>query len=166
MLPHESRSPSGPADPLAGAKVSAHLVLQVGETALALPTECVDSAAPFTSPAAIPRAPSHVLGFTTLGERVIVVVDLRVLLALPPGEEVESGRERLVIIRADGMEAGLRCDRALGIDELPLEALRAPHLLSGEALHRVLAGELESKGRVVGVVNPARLLAAARVAAR
>ncbi|MFZ9886627.1 MAG: chemotaxis protein CheW [Myxococcota bacterium] len=140
-----------------------HLLIEVAGTRLAVPAASVDGVAPYTTPVLIPRAPRHILGFCALGERVVVAIDLCPLLGLSSERAAEREQERLVIVRAGELEAGIRCDLALGIRGWGAEALRPPHVLRGASLRAGLLGEVELEDNVAGVLDLPALLQRAKV---
>lgn len=144
------------------------MVFAVAGTLLAVPVEHVHEVAPVESAAPIPLAPPHMRGFVLRGERAVVALDLARLLGLgDAGARDDEGgaRERLLVVRAAGMEAGLVCARALGVVAQRRSLLGPPRALQGEALRRFLVAEADLPEGPVGLLDLERLLGASRLRA-
>ena len=70
---------------------------------------------------AVPHAPEIVDGVLNLRGEVVTVVDLRMVLGLPP---LEINRAtRIVVVRSKGEQIGLRVDRVADVVQIPADML-------------------------------------------
>lgn len=113
------------------------LVFELGGARYALESAWVAHAAPLPPLTALPGLPNHVAGIAAYRGRVLAVLDLRPLLALPVNRLAEP--TAMVVLQGEAMEFALQADAIAGVqqfaraalsDELPgLGALRAGYLL-------------------------------------
>jgi chemotaxis signal transduction protein len=147
------------ADPAAA---RAAIIFRVAAVNLALPATSVESIIDYETPRPLPLAPAHVPGVISQGEHLLPILDVARFLALAGRDEV---RRRILVVNAAGMRVGIGCERVLALRELPLPVGRAARVLQGEQLQRFLEHELDTKEGLVGVLDLAALLEAARVKA-
>lgn len=113
------------------------LVFELGGARYALESAWVAHAAPLPPLTALPGLPTHVAGIAAYRGRVLAVLDLRPLLALPVTRLAEP--TAMVVLQGEAMEFALQADAIAGVqqfaraalsDNLPgLGALRAGYLL-------------------------------------
>ena len=113
------------------------LVFELGGARYALESAWVAHAAPLPPLTALPGLPNHVAGIAAYRGRVLAVLDLRPLLALPVTRLAEP--TAMVVLQGEAMEFALQADAIAGVqhfartalsDSLPgLGALRAGYLL-------------------------------------
>lgn len=149
---------------LAPEDVEAVLVFHVRGAQLALRAADVNGLLAVQPPTRIPHAPSYVLGLVRHGERALAVVDAAALLGLE-GQPVADGEapRRIIVVSAGGMEVGLLCDRAAGIQPTPRRDWRPRSVLQGEQLAAHVSSELEGPGGIIGLLDLPALLDAARI---
>ena len=150
---------------------TALLVCRVGGAWLAFEAEHVQAILEARAPAPVPQTPPHVLGVISHGEGALAVVDLAAFLHLGNSHDLRAGPseamalERIVVVAANGLQAGLLCNNVSGEREVT-GTLPAPRgVLQGERLTPFLVAELPEAEGVVGVLATAPLLEALRVKA-
>jgi len=148
---------------------SSLVVFRVGATWLACLAEAVEAIVEVQAPTPVPLAPAHVAGLVGFGERALAVLHLSRLLGLTAsGEEPVEGDlalRRTLVVRAAGMQAGLICDRAVGVLEVRAAHFQAPSVLQGPRLVPFLKAEVQTPHGLAGVLDLEALLASARVKA-
>jgi purine-binding chemotaxis protein CheW len=118
----------------------------------ALPLGCVVEVVRMAALAPVPDAPPHVLGLLDLRGRVVPVLDLRRRLGLAAAEPGLS--TPICVVEAGGRGFGLVADAVTDVRPLagPVERL-------GDAADdRPVAGAAHVDGRLVSVLDPARLV--------
>jgi purine-binding chemotaxis protein CheW len=160
---------TGPSDPL--------VVFSLGAVSIAIPAEMVDAIIVGTDPTPLPLAPRHIPGVVSLRGRVIPLLDLGTFLGLParpapasapapaskPVEEPTDLFRRIVVTFAAGMCVGILCDQVHRIAEIPRASQREPLAVQGQRLGEFALAETELGGRLVVLLDLARVLEAARV---
>jgi len=119
----------------------------VGAETYALPVDDVEEIVPFGEPTPLPGAPPSLLGLVTVHGRVISVFDLAAYLDAAG----ERSPKRIAIVSHGATRAGFAVDDVLGVGPLPTTA-------SSDGLLLTAAG-IGEDGRLVGVIDSARLLA-------
>jgi purine-binding chemotaxis protein CheW len=116
----------------------------------ALPLGCVVEVVRMAALAPAADAPPHVLGLLDLRGRVVPVLDLRRRLGLAPAEPGLS--TPICVVEAGGRGFGLVADAVTDVRPLagPVERL-------GDAEDGPVAGVAHVDGRLVSVLDPARL---------
>ncbi len=136
---------------------SPDVVTFVADGALyAVPVSRVQEILDLQPVAAMPNAPAHLLGITDLRGENIPVVDLRILLGRPAGEDTPQTRILVVWIESRGQKAiiGVRTDRVIEVTQLDDDAMRP--VAEAELLRwsgQAIAGIGRCKGAVVSVVD-------------
>ena len=129
-----------------------------------MPAELVSSVSEVGVPTPLPGAPPHVLGLIAVSDRVLPLVDLAVLFAIPGDRaRVDPLFCRALFVSAGDLEAGLVCHRARGLIEVPASAFEEPNVLQGERLRPFLQAEIEAGERRIGVLDVAAVLGAAAI---
>lgn len=115
----------------------------------------------------VPKAPRHVLGVITLRDRVLPLVSLRALFALPAVALDE--RHRIVVVGLpDGNRVGLVTDDVKEVLGVPRELADAmPAMLAQDPQMREFASicRLDQGRRLVSIIATARLLGMPEIAA-
>jgi len=112
----------------------------------------------------LPRAPRFVEGLISLRGRALPVIDLRRRLELP--SPPRTGRERVLVIAVGGTRAGLLVDAVREIARLQLSAIEpAPEVAEGQASVVTRVANLAESGRMILLLDPARLLEGSEVRA-
>ncbi len=92
------------------------LAFTLGDEIYALALAHIDAVIPLKQLTPLPGTPAFVRGIVNARGRVVSVLDLRVLFALPPRGLAD--RNHLLILRNADMEFGLLADRILGVQML------------------------------------------------
>jgi purine-binding chemotaxis protein CheW len=125
-----------------------HVRLRLGAEEYALPVEDVLEVVELGQLAAVPGAPSTVLGIRNLRGQILPVFDLARLFRVEAGGE----RSRVVVAGGAGRRIGLAVDAVTDVAELPEPA--------EETESEFLRGAVLLEDALVGVVDMRRLLAA------
>ncbi|WP_165678128.1 chemotaxis protein CheW [Metapseudomonas otitidis] len=106
----------------------------------------------------VPKAPDFVEGVINLRGSVLPIIDQRKRLDLPAIER--SDRQRIMVFLLAGVRTGFIVDAVTEVLKIPHCAIESSPLLSGEQarlLGRV--ANLEKQGRMVQLIDPAKLVA-------
>lgn len=98
----------------------------------------------------VPRTPPYVLGVLTLRGAVLPVLDLRIRLGLPVGEEQRAAR--ILVIETDDGPAGILADRVAEVVRIGNEPLEPPPGALGAGAE-LLNGIIRRDGRMLIVLN-------------
>ena len=130
---------------------------------LVLPSTNVTGVVSHDHPTFVPRTPTHILGLRPHGEGALAIVDTARILGL--GESTLAGapeNQRVVIVQSGTLEAGLLCDAALGVVEVPAELVDHQRLLTAGRLAEFVQWEFDDGTKRAGWLNVEVLLEAAR----
>ncbi len=142
-------------------RISEVFVLVVGGLRLALPPSAVVQIAAPPALVPLPLTPPHLPGVVLLGQHVLPVVDLTHLLGLTRAAGEDNGG-RLVVVRADDLEAALRVESIPGIRRLE-SAGQDPTGFTVGTLGRFVEREFETPEGLVGLLRLGEVLNAARL---
>ena len=141
---------------LAILKARAHILAQVPEEAESVPLQleiaefhldhetyaCVSSSVhevyPLKGLTPLPCTPAFILGIINVRGRILPVIDVKLLLGLPPLPTREFGK--VVILHAEGMEVGLLVDTIIGIRAISTAILHPPLPTLAESQTRYIRG--------------------------
>ncbi len=136
----------------------AFLVFRLGKDEFGLPIDVVDEVARVPEKIArVPKTPKFLEGVINLRGAVLPVVDQRRRFDMPKLEH--SDAQRLIVVKTDRHRAGLIVDSVSDILRTNADAIGAtPELTEDTArlVHGVL--NLEDKGRIILLLDPAELL--------
>ncbi len=138
-------------------RISEVFVLVVGGLRLALPPSAVVQIAAPPALVPLPLTPPHLPGVVLLGQHV----DLTHLLGLTRAAGEDNGG-RLVVVRADDLEAALRVESIPGIRRLE-SAGQDPTGFTVGTLGRFVEREFETPEGLVGLLRLGEVLNAARL---
>lgn len=142
------------------------LVFLLGELRLAVDANSVASVLPGEPPTKIPKTASYILGLIPYDEGALTVVDLFGFLDLDVPEKtrkLELSERRVIIVSTDELEAGLLCDKAMGVIGVEISKTKEATILKGGRLPEFLEYEIDTALGRVGILNLANILEAARV---
>ncbi len=146
--------------------VQALLLFRLGEIQLAVPADSVASVIAGELPTKIPRTPSYILGLVPYGEGSLTVLDLSEFLNLDLTHRdaaPELSERRVLIVGVNQLEAGLLCDKALGVINVEESDFQETMILKGGRLPEFLEYEFDDPEGRVGILNIAKLLDTARI---
>jgi purine-binding chemotaxis protein CheW len=109
----------------------------------------------------MPRAANFVRGLFNLRGQVLPLLDLRARLGLAPSPSVPDAKEnkaRVVVVEAAGEAMGIQVDEVLEVLRCREEDLQSPRSILDLPSSRSLASVLDQAGRLVLVLDIARLL--------
>lgn len=162
----ESRRHRGSKDRAEAIPVQAMLLFRLGEFQLAVVADAVANVIAGEHPTKIPRTPSYILGLVPYGEGSLTVLDLSAFLNLgvsDAGANLELSERRILIVGVNQLEAGLLCDKALGVINVEESELQETIILKGGRLPEFLEYEFDDSAGRVGLLNIAKLLDTARI---
>lgn len=134
------------------------VVFALGDDLFAADVFEVERVLTYVAPRAVPEMPPWVAGLAEYAGQSIPVVDLRARFELPPaGGDVER---RLLVLGAEGARVGVVVDRVLEVASVPAESWDAPPPLFRGLASDYLHGVVRRDGRILMVLNAARLLSA------
>lgn len=112
----------------------------------------------------VPRAASHVLGMITLRQRVLPLVSLRRMFALP--DQAASDRSRIVVLTLEGVSVGVVTDSVNEVLRVSRDAIDPmPSLLAREQALADISQlcQLDGGKRLVSIVDPKNLFSHAAI---
>ncbi len=128
------------------------MVFRIGAERYALPLASVREVVPPNPPfARVPRSGGAVRGVMNLRGRVVAVVDLAVLVGLPP-QPLHGGHGQVLILDREKRALGLLIGAVVGVEPLSL---------AEEAGEGLVAGVATSRTGAVTLLRPEPLAAAA-----
>ncbi|HEX7049143.1 MAG TPA: chemotaxis protein CheW [Longimicrobiales bacterium] len=111
----------------------------------------------------VPRVPEFIRGVINLRGRVIPIVDLRLKLGMPPGEE--SREQCMIVVEVTGVQMGLMVDRVSEVVDIPAAEIEdAPSFGSGVTTEYLL-GIAKTAGKVRLLLDIERVLEKSEVTA-
>lgn len=134
------------------------LVFRLGDDEFGLPIEAVDEVARVPDKITrVPKTPKFLEGVFNLRGEVLPVVDQRRRFDMPKLEQGDG--RRLIVVRTERHRAGLICDSVSEVLRTSADSIEAAPELTGD-ITRLVHGvvNLEQKGRIVLLLNPAELL--------
>ena len=131
------------------------LVFKVGIEEYGVPISQVVSIERMQEINPYPNRPAHVLGVTTIRERITPVVDMRSALNGEPFEPKDSAR--IIVVLARDSEVGLVVDAATDVIEMDLALVQQPHLLERKKAD-YLKGMADMDGRLIILIDAENML--------
>ena len=105
----------------------------------------------------LPKAPAFIEGVMNLRGRVVPVIDQRRRFRFEG--QGERRRERIVVVRIDGMHAGFVVDTVSEVLKIPQSQLRTTPDLAAEGSQVIdRIANIEIEGRMILLLNPRELL--------
>lgn len=143
----------------------AFFIAQIGALKLGIDASSIRVIQPFVEPSPIPLAPPHVLGLVGAGADVIAVFDAaRLWGPMPKTEddsELDAEMKRVVVLHDRDLEAGLVCERLLGIAHP--EALEPLSVYRDSCVQDHVTHEFDWRDERIPILDAGRVLDAARV---
>jgi purine-binding chemotaxis protein CheW len=137
-----------------------YVTLGVAGELFAAPVEMVQEILDMRPVAALPQAPTNLLGMIDVRGEGIPVLDLRLTLGIPAAEDTEN--TRIVVLRVaaetNSLKVGLRTDRVFEVTVLDSEILDPPPAINGNWRGRAVAGIGRRNGAFVTVLDLDQLL--------
>lgn len=136
------------------------LLFRLGEETYAVGVEDVREIVSGFAVTRIPCVPSHVLGVINVRGEIVSVIDLAAVLnaqqgaARAPGGDDGSG----IIVRSDDVTGMLVVDEIGDIIEVPAASVEPPLSSLDRAHAETVSGTVYWEGRLIAVVNLARIL--------
>ena len=133
-----------------------HVVVRLGGGRFALPMDAVAEVGRTPTLTRVPGTPPWVRGVGNWRGRILAVLDLRELLALPA---LDVSEERLVVLSRGGSMVGVVAERVDGTIEVDEETLEPTLLTLPAEAGALLEGQLTDESGPVGVVDAAAVFA-------
>jgi purine-binding chemotaxis protein CheW len=130
---------------------------RVGDLLLGVPVDAVEEVVDVETVTRVPLAAAEVSGLINLRGRIVVAVDVRESLGLPPRP---GGRSRVhVVLTADGEPASLGVDEMGDVVPLPDAAREDVPETVAPALRRLVTGAFQLESSLLLVLDPDLVLA-------
>jgi purine-binding chemotaxis protein CheW len=133
---------------------NSYAVLQVADTSFAIPLHAVREVLPKAALSALPGMPRILDGFLTLDGTVVAVLSLARLFRLKDAASVLYSH--LLLLKSDLRPLALAIDRVAEIRPFRREALLP--VRENNSFNDCVRAEMEDKGKVIHLLDPARLL--------
>ena len=130
---------------------------RVGDLLLGLPVSAVEEVVDVEQVVPVPLAPADVSGLINLRGRIVVAVDVRASLGLPPRPEGQSKVH--VVLMADGEPASLVVDEVGDVLPVPEAAQEDVPETVAPALRRLVTGAFQLESALLLVLDPDLVLA-------
>lgn len=137
-----------------------HLLVRVAGAEFAVPAERVAFLESFEGATAVPGTAPHVAGLMQARGQVVPVVDLRVLLGLPPGERGLGAR--VVVVEGAGRRVGLLVDSGREVLRLDRAGFQEPPAALAEGAGSFVSAVAQADGRLVLLMDVDRVLGGER----
>lgn len=108
----------------------------------------------------VPGAPGTVPGVINNRGDIEAVIDVRVVLGLPPGER--SAHTRIVMTEKAGVRCGMLVDSVVDVVDLPPSSIKPPLATLDDVTRELVSGETIYRGRSVVLLDSRRIIAALR----
>lgn len=99
----------------------------------------------------IPRTPEYLMGVTSLRGKILPVIDLKSMLSLTG--EVESGRQKIIVVKGVKGPIGVKVDRIEGVMRLPVTGLTESPSHLNESQLRYIDHVAISGNRFISILN-------------
>ena len=137
-------------------------LFRIGDTWGIIPAELIETIIEDQAPTPLPLVPAHITGMVPFGQKALPIFDLQSFLGLRAQTDTEA-IPRLLVLRAEDMQVGIRVNQSAGIIHPQADDLRSLDALSGTALSRWATAMVETQKGIAVVLNIEPLLEAARV---
>lgn len=134
------------------------VVFRVGSQPFAVNIFQVERVLRYQEPTPLPNAPDFLEGVFPFGDRTIPLVDLRRRLgeAAPIREDT-----RVVVLALDVGPVGIVVDAVLTVRKVAASVIAPPGGLVGKLAAKFIQGVVQSEGRTIVILAPAKLLTSA-----
>lgn len=138
------------------------VAFMLGGEKYALAAEHVREIDPLRDFTPVPCTPSFVLGLINVRSQILAVIDLRKFFELP--EKGLTNLNKVIILRAPGIELGILADEILGMRWISLDALQSSlPTLTGIRAEYLRGVALEQNDSRMIVLDAARILSDKRI---
>lgn len=134
------------------------LLFLVGEETYAVDVEHVREIVNGFTVTRIPCVPSHVLGVINVRGEIVSVVDLAAVLGSASSRALEQEESSGIIVRFDEVTAMLVVDEIGDIIDVPTASIEPPLSSLDRAHAEMVSGSVYRDGRLIAIVNLARIL--------
>ncbi|HEY0971348.1 MAG TPA: chemotaxis protein CheW [Gemmatimonadales bacterium] len=134
------------------------VTFSLGDELFAADVAEVERVLVYAAPRPVPELPRWVAGMVEYGGSSLPVIDLRARFELPPADA--AAERRILVLGAGGSRVGVVVDRVHDVTAVPAGSWDEPPALFRGLASDYLHGVVRREGRLVMVLNAARLLAA------
>ena len=99
----------------------------------------------------IPQTPNFVAGVMNLRGDIVWIIDIKRLLGLSSGSSEEEGQ--VIMVKSEGILAGLLVDRVEEIIALPLKAIEPPLTITEKKKAEYIEGEVQLNDKLLVMLN-------------
>jgi purine-binding chemotaxis protein CheW len=136
-----------------------HVVIRIGASRFALSMDAVAQVGRLPGFTRVPGTPPWVAGVANWRGRVLGVLDLRPLLAMPEPAERQAKHARLVILASGPVQVGVLADRVDGVIDIEADDLEPTMLTLGEEAGSLLMGQAMDAEGPIGVLDDTAVFA-------
>lgn len=136
-----------------------HVVIRIGASRFALSMDAVAQVGRLPGCTRVPGTPPWVAGVANWRGRVLGVVSLRTLLALPDQGDGRAKDARLVILASGPVQVGVLADRVEGVIEIDPDDLEPTMLTLGVEAESLLMGQANDAEGPIGVLDDSAVFA-------
>ena len=136
-----------------------HVVIRIGVSRFALSMDAVAQVGRLPGFTRVPGTPSWVAGVANWRGRVLGVVDLRPLLAMPDEPDGRAKDARLVILANGPVQVGVLADRVDGVIDIDPDELEPTMLTLGDEAGTLLMGQANDAEGPIGVLDESAIFA-------
>lgn len=131
------------------------LLFAIGEETYGVPIADVREIYLEYSVTPVPCVPEHIQGVINIRGEIVSVSDVGKLMNLASSSDVEP---QAIVVQNDECVTAMVVDAIGDIVEVPREAIEPPVSMIGKAQMEFVSGSVYVEGKLVGLVNLARLL--------
>lgn len=136
-----------------------HVIIRIGASRFALSMDAVAQVGKLPGFTRVPGTPTWVAGVANWRGRVLGVVDLRSLLALPDPADMRAKDARLVILANGPVQVGVLADRVDGVIDIDQHALEPTMLTLPDEARSLLMGQANDAEGPIGVLDESAVFA-------
>jgi len=137
-------------------------LFRIGDTWSVIPAVLIETIIEDQEPTPLPMVPGHITGMVPYGQKALPIFDLQAFLDLDHQGD-EEALPRLLVLKHNQMQVGIRVDQSAGILHLGNDDLRSLDGLAGTTLAQWATAVVETQKGIAVALNVDTLLDAARV---
>lgn len=132
------------------------LTFRLGEQWFALGANNVQEISRLGTVTRVPLVREHVLGVVNLRGNITAVIDVRNMLNLP--RPVFTNSSRVVVLKSDGLEAGIVAETVSEVIEVNRESIEPPLVTIERELSKFYEGTFQLEDKTFIILNPSAIL--------
>lgn len=138
------------------------VVFRLGQEQYGVPIRHVREVVAWVAPTPLPGAPAHVEGVVNLRGEILPVLDLARRFGMSGGRP-DANTARILVVETAVGAAGLVVDEVAEVLSLTLDQIQPVNLLAQGGIDPLVAGVVRLEGRLIVLVDLARIAAEAVV---